>query len=291
MRKRLILLLLVIVSIVACTNHKKTNERIITVTIEPLRYFTEQIAGDKFKVISMVPKGSNPETYDPTPQQLVSLNNSEAYFRIGYIGFEITWLDKLLSNVPQMKTFDTSKGIELIYGHHHHEETDHHHTHLGVEPHVWNSPQNALLIAANIKTALINLDSVNETYYTQRYDKLVKEICLVDQQVEEILHDADSSFMIYHPALSYFARDYGLRQISIEAEGKEPSPLQLKTLIDLSRQKGVNVIFVQQEFDSRNAALIAKETKSNIIAINPLNYNWKQELLNISQALKHHGKQ
>ncbi|MEG2573994.1 MAG: zinc ABC transporter substrate-binding protein [Bacteroides sp.] len=291
MKKRLILLLLIVVSFVACTNRKKTDERIITVTIEPLRYFTEQIAGDKFKVISMVPKGSNPETYDPTPQQLVNLSNSEAYFRIGYIGFEVIWLDKLLSNVPHMKTFDTSKGIELIHDDHHHKEADHHHAHSGVEPHVWNSPQNALLIAANIKTALINLDSVNETYYTQRYDKLVKEICLVDQQVEEILHDADSSFMIYHPALSYFARDYGLRQISIEAEGKEPSPLQLKTLIDLSRQKGVNVIFVQQEFDSRNAALIAKETKSNIIAINPLNYNWKQELLNISQALKHHGKQ
>ena len=59
----------------ACSGRGKgdAGERIITVTMEPQRYFTEAIAGDKFTVRSMVPKGSSPETYDPTPQQLVSL--------------------------------------------------------------------------------------------------------------------------------------------------------------------------------------------------------------------------
>jgi len=82
---------------------------VITVTLEPQRYFTEAIAGDKFKVVSMVPKGSSPETYDPIPQQLVSLGDSKAYFRIGYIGFEQTWMDRLMNNTPHIQVFDTSE--------------------------------------------------------------------------------------------------------------------------------------------------------------------------------------
>ncbi|MBR4922041.1 MAG: zinc ABC transporter substrate-binding protein, partial [Bacteroidaceae bacterium] len=73
----------------ACGNISQKNEKpIITVTLEPLRYFTEAIAGDNYQIVSMVPKGSNPESYDPTPQQLVNLSQSQAYFRIGHIGFE-----------------------------------------------------------------------------------------------------------------------------------------------------------------------------------------------------------
>ena len=97
----------------ACSGRGKdsTGERIITVTMEPQRYFTEAIAGDKFTVRSMVPKGSSPETYDPTPQQLVSLGESEAYLRIGYIGFERSWMDRLMNNTPHIQVFDTSKGF------------------------------------------------------------------------------------------------------------------------------------------------------------------------------------
>lgn len=95
------LLLSTCLLLAACTgnssksNGKEGEKPVITVTLEPQRYFTEAIAGDKFKVVSMVPKGSSPETYDPVPQQLVSLGDSKAYFRIGYIGFEQTWMDRL----------------------------------------------------------------------------------------------------------------------------------------------------------------------------------------------------
>ena len=101
----------------ACSGRGKgdAGERIITVTMEPQRYFTEAIAGDKFTVRSMVPKGSSPETYDPTPQQLVSLGESEAYLRIGYIGFERSWMDRLMNNTPHIQVFDTSTGVDLIF--------------------------------------------------------------------------------------------------------------------------------------------------------------------------------
>lgn len=279
-------ILSVILLLVAACNSKRQQpaaEPTLTVTLEPLRYFTEAIAGDKFKVVSMVPKGSSPETYDPTPQQLVNLDKSAAYLRIGYIGFEQAWMDKLMANAPHLKVFDTSKGIEPIYeeGHDH---GDHHHE-GGIEPHIWNSARNAAVIADNIYAALCELDSENTPYYKERLDSLRQVIAQTDTEVRDALQHADSTFLIYHPALSYFARDYGLKQVSIEEGGKEPSPAHLKELIETCRRDSAQVIFVQQEFDTRNARLIADELGVNVIPINPLSYDWKEEMVNVAKAL------
>ena len=284
MKKLIYILTLFILS--ACGNTTQKSEKpILTVTLEPLRYFTEAIAGDNYEVVSMVPKGSSPESYDPTPQQLVNLSKSQAYFRIGYIGFEQAWMKKLEANCPNMKVYDTSKGIDLIRdkGHWH---GDHFHE-GGVEPHVWNSIQNALIIADNIYQALCELDSTHQEDYQKRLDVLKQTIRQTDANVRTLLENADSTFLIYHPALSYFARDYGLKQVSIEEGGKEPSPAQLKALIETCRNENVHTIFVQQEFDQRNAQLIANELGVNIVSINPLSYDWVKEMIRIAEALKH----
>ena len=270
----------------ACGHTPQQSEKpVITVTLEPLRYFTEAIAGDCFEVVSMVPKGSSPESYDPTPQQLVNLSKSQAYLRIGYIGFEQAWMKKLEANYPTMKVYDTSKGVDLIRaeGHWH---GDHYHE-GGVEPHIWNSTQNASVIADNIYAALCEMDADHQPEYKQRLDSLKQVIARTDADVRTLLANADSTFLIYHPALSYFARDYGLHQISIEEGGKEPSPATLKTLIETCRREGAQVIFVQQEFDQRNAQLIADELGIEIIPINPLSHDWAEEMLRVANALKH----
>ena len=284
MKKLIYILTLFILS--ACGNTTQKSEKsILTVTLEPLRYFTEAIAGDNYEIVSMVPKGSSPESYDPTPQQLVNLSKSQAYLRIGYIGFEQAWMKKLEANCPNMKVYDTSKGIDLIRdkGHWH---GDHFHE-GGVEPHVWNSTQNALIIADNIYQALCELDSTHQEDYQKRLDVLKQTIRQTDANVRTLLENADSTFLIYHPALSYFARDHGLKQISIEEGGKEPSPAQLKALIETCRNENVHTIFVQQEFDQRNAQLIANELGINIVSINPLSYDWVKEMIRIAEALKH----
>ena len=284
MKKLIYILTLFILS--ACGNTTQKSEKpILTVTLEPLRYFTEAIVGDNYEVVSMVPKGSSPESYDPTPQQLVNLSKSQAYLRIGYIGFEQAWMKKLEANCPNMKVYDTSKGIDLIRdkGHWH---GDHFHE-GGVEPHVWNSTQNALIIADNIYQALCELDSTHQEDYQKRLDVLKETIRQTDANVRTLLENADSTFLIYHPALSYFARDYGLKQVSIEEGGKEPSPAQLKALIETCRNENVHTIFVQQEFDQRNAQLIANELGVNIVSINPLSYDWVKEMIRIAEALKH----
>lgn len=282
--KKLIYLLILLVCC-ACGNTAQKDEKpILTVTLEPLRYFTEALAGDHYQVVSMVPKGNSPESYDPTPQQLVNLSRSQAYLRIGYIGFEQAWMKKLEENNPDMKVFDTSQGVDLIReeGHWH---GDHFHE-GGVEPHIWNSTRNASVIADNIFAALCELDAAHQANYQYRLDSLKQIINQTDANVRTSLENADSTFLIYHPALSYFARDYGLKQISIEEGGKEPSPAQLKALIEACRKENAHTIFVQQEFDQRNAQLIADELGVNVVSINPLSYNWAEEMLRVAQALK-----
>ena len=283
--KRLIPILTLFICFACGNTAQKSEKAILTVTIEPLRYFTEAIAGENYQVVSMVPKGSSPESYDPTPQQLVNLSKSQAYFRIGHIGFEQAWMKKLEANCPDMKVYDTSKGVDLIRdkGHWH---GDHFHE-GGVEPHIWNSTQNALIIADNIYQALCELDSTHEADYKNRLDSLKQSIRQTDAETRRLLENADSTFLIYHPALSYFARDYGLKQISIEEGGKEPSPAQLKKLIETCRNENVHTIFVQQEFDQRNAQLIAHELGINIVSINPLSYDWTEEMLRTAKGLKH----
>lgn len=267
------------------TDGNGEEKPVITVTIEPQRYFTEAIAGDKFNVVCMVPKGASPEAYDPVPQQLVALSESKAYFRVGYIGFEQAWMDRLTDNAPHIRLFDTSRGIDLIFDHSH--AAAHGTNARAVEPHIWTSATNARIIARNTLKALCTLDKANEAYYRARHDSLQARIQRTDSLIRERLArpGVSKAFMIYHPALSYFARDYGLKQISIEEDGKEPSPAHLKELIDLCRAEKAHVIFVQPEFDRRNAEIIAKQTGMRIVSINPLSYDWEAEMLNVAEEL------
>lgn len=312
--KKSCLLLLIAILVLSCKQGGRQSgtddgKPVITVTIEPLRYFTEAIAGDRFTVTSMVPRGSSPETYDPTPQQLIDLAKSKAYFRIGYIGFEQTWMDKLTDNAPHLQFFDMSQGVDLIYddthvhqhavhgapsgeespsaGEKHQSANEEHLSAIGVEPHIWNSTENAQIIAGNIVDALCTLDQENKDLYMARYDTLCRRIEHTDRLIRQQLSapGADRAFMIYHPALSYFARDYGLHQIPIEAGGKEPSPAHLRGLINTCKDEKVRIIFVQPEFDRRNAEIIARQTGTQVVGINPLAYDWEEEMLNTAKAL------
>ena len=280
--KKYIFLLLTTLTLAACAGNGENNRtQTLTVTIEPLRYFTEAIAGDKFQVVSIVPKGGNPETYDPTPQQLVDL--SKASLRIGHIGFEQAWIERLQANTPQLPFYDMSQGVDLIHEIHPHAHTQGNHD--GVEPHIWNSIPNAHIISANICKALSEIDPDNQEYYRHRLDSVQRMIDRTEREMQRYLSNADPSFLIYHPALSYFARDYSLQQISIEEGGKEPSPTHLQELMNLCRQKQVRVVFVQQEFDQRNAEVIAQQLHLKIVPINPLTYDWAKEMIHIAQSL------
>ena len=280
----------------ACGGKQQQRENIVSVTIEPQRFFAERIAGDKFAVNCVVPAGQSPETYDPTPQQMVQIGKSMAYLRIGPIGFEQAWMDKIKDNNPEMRIFDLSEGISLLKeleeaeGEHHHEEGDEHHHHHhhpgGVDPHTWSSISGAKVIAKNTLDAFVALDPENAAYYQGNYEHLLKEIGETEETVSNLLQPLTSrTFIIYHPALTYLANEYGLTQLCIEMDGKEPSPAQLKELVETARKFDAKVVFIQKEFDQKNAELIAKETGCRLISINPLDYDWSKEIIHIAKSL------
>lgn len=271
--------------IIGCS-HQTTKERTVTVTIEPQRYFAEKIARDKFIINSMVAAGLNPESYDPTPQQMVNLGQSEAYLKIGHIGFEQAWMENLIKNNAHLKVFDLSEGYHLIETGDHANCNEHGHQHGGVDPHIWSSISGAQKVAENTLAAFIALDPENEAYYTANYNELSDEIVSTKKELQQQLDSLQSrTFIIYHPALTYLADEFGLTQLCIEMDGKEPSPALLKELIETARNNQAKVVFIQQEFDQKNAELIAKETGCKLIVINPLAYNWHDELVRIAMAL------
>ena len=238
----------------------------------------------------VVPAGQSPETFDPSPRQMAEIGRSTAYFRIGYIGFEQAWMENIQENNPDMQVFDLSKGLALVHDAGLMEGTVHgvsggHHTHQ-VDPHIWSSFEGARTIARNTLDALIAVDGENGSYYRANYDRLCAVIDSTEAEADKLLKPLLSrTFIIYHPSLTYFAKEYGLTQLCIEFDGKEPSPSQMKELIDTARKHNVRVVFVQQEFDSKNAALVAEETGCRLVVINPLAYDWPGEMLHIAKSL------
>ena len=167
--------ILLIFIAVACTTGNK-EQKIVTVTIQPQKYFAEKIAGDRFNINCIVPPGSNPEAYDPSPSHLVHLGKSIAYFKIGHIGFELAWMDKFEQNNPNMKIFDTSEGIDILSGTHEHNDADVHHHHFDADPHTWSSPKNVRIIAQNMYEAFVSIDPDGEKVFRKNYEELLDEI-------------------------------------------------------------------------------------------------------------------
>ena len=250
----------------------------ISVTIEPFRYFVEQIAGDDVNVNVMVPAGSNPETYEPTPQQMVELAHSILYFKVGEIGFETTWMSKLQKNAPKMKTIDTSVGIDMQK------------TRSGyIDPHTWMSLKNAEIITGNIAKALMEMFPDKAETYKKKYAEYrqhLKELqAKMDKYHSAVKGGSQTSFVIYHPILTYFAKDNGFEQIPLEDEGREPSIGQIQQIINQAVTEKISILFIQKEFANRNVQTFIDATHVKPIEINPLSYNWEGQMFYIMKCM------
>lgn len=276
---------LIVVAITACIGKDPQQRPTVTVSILPQKYFLEKIVGDRYEVKCLLASGGNPESYEPAITHLVNLENSEAYFCIGNIGFETAIIDKVRANNPDIKIFNNSEGINLIVGTHSHTHDHHHHSHE-VDPHTWSSVSNAKIIATNMYRAIVDMDPKGSDYYTDRYHRFITELDTLDATIRRMLAPKQgTSFLVWHPSLSYFARDYQLHQISVGTEGKETTVQALRHHIDHALQDSATVFFFQKEFDTRQAQVINRQIGAKMITINPLNYKWDQEMLNIAHAL------
>lgn len=275
--------LLLLATIISCGRRTIEPEgRIITVSIPPFKYFVEEIAGSNFKVNVMVSAGANPHIYEPSPAQINNLRKSVAYISNGYLGFEKTWLDRFYDINRNMKKLSLGDKIDPILSVRHHEGDQIE----GADPHYWVSPKCAAQIAEAIRDFLIELDPQSSKQYEENYEVLSGKIRVVDQKAMELTSTGSKKvFMIYHPNLAYFARDYGLEEICVEYEGKEPSPSRLMELTDRARTDDLKVILVQKEYDSKNARVIAAETSSVIKIIDPLSEDWLKSTSDIIDIL------
>ena len=255
----------------SCSSAKNDNANKITVSIEPLRYLTEQIVGDRFEVVTMVPKGSSPETYEPTARQMADLSESILYIKVGELGFERTWMPRLTSNAPHITVVNSSEGIT---------------SHIGDDPHSWMSARNAIIMAHNIYEAVKRIDVKDSVFFRQRLDSLCNVIHATDKYIRQTTAQAHcKSFIIYHPALTYFASDYGLEQLALEEHGREPSAAELEQIISTARAKGVKTMFIQREFANRNVDIITNTIGARKVEINPLGYDWNKEMRRIAEEM------
>lgn len=250
----------------------------VTVTISPYKYFVDQIAKGKVDVNVMVSNGNNPETYEPYAQQMMELSKSALYLKVGSIGFEQTWMKKLQDNAPDMKVIDTSVGIKPAK------------TPGGnIDPHVWMSCSNARIIASNILKALCELEPKNKAFFEKNYQSLLSIIDKRDSTIKESFKkdpDLVRKFVIYHPILTYFARDYQLEQLAIEEEGREPSASQLKSLIERARKEKIKFCLIQAEFANRNTTTFINESHTKPMDINPLQGDWNRAMQEAAAAVQ-----
>ena len=250
----------------------------VTVTISPYKYFVDQIAKGKVDVNVMVSNGNNPETYEPYAQQMMELSKSALYLKVGSIGFEQTWMKKLQDNAPDMKVIDTSVGIKPAK------------TPGGnIDPHVWMSCKNARIIASNMLKALCELEPKHKTFFEKNYKSLLSIIDKRDSTIKESFKkdpDLVRKFVIYHPILTYFARDYQLEQLAIEEEGREPSASQLKSLIERARKEKIKFCLIQAEFANRNTTTFINESHTKPMNINPLQDDWNRAMQEAALAVQ-----
>lgn len=240
----------------------------IYVTIAPLAEIVHAITGDDFPVEVLVPAGASPETFEPTPRQFIALNRAQFILSTGLIDFE----NSLVSRVDNPeKVVDLSCGIELIEGTCSHVHEGHHHAHAhGADPHVWTAPRELATMARNAFEAIMARypDSVK---YEIRYDAYADKLRQLDEEcAAACAASARKCFVVFHPALTYFARDYGMEQIAVEHDGKEPAAKHLGEVIERARENGVCRVFYQSQFPKSSVEIIADDIGAECVEFDPL---------------------
>ncbi|MDX9929060.1 MAG: zinc ABC transporter substrate-binding protein [Bacteroidales bacterium] len=285
MKGRYLFILIAALLLHSCgTGRSHDDKEVISVSIGPLKYFAAAITGEEYEINIMVPPSADPHHYEPTMEQLQGLRRSVAYIGNGHLDFELSWLYRFYQVNPEMKIITFANNQDLIFANAW-QHDDHWH-YEGVDPHFWISPKAAYRMASDTRDLFVAMKPEAADRYEENYRKLVSEITALDRELMDTMAPyAGRHFMIYHPVLGYLARDYGLVQVPVEFEGKEPSPASLMETITRAKELNIKVIFVQQEFDTKNATAIASETGAQVVTINPLSENWPAAVREISAAL------
>jgi len=277
----------------------------VFVSIIPQKYFVQQIGKNLVDIQVMVQPGASPATFEPKPRQMAAIAKTHIYFSIG-VPFENVWLNRIASSNPNMMVVQTDHGIPktpMADPHHHRgqadqQKPDQHHENerdqdenrrdRGIlDPHIWLSPPLVMIQARAILSALQKVDPVHHSDYEANYKAFISEISKLDAELRNIFSGKHGlQFMVFHPAWGYFADTYGLKQIPVEIEGKNPKPAQLKELIEYANQNDIKVIFVQPQFSAKSAEVIAGGIGGQVVLADPLAEEWTVNLRKVARAIK-----
>lgn len=282
--RRFPFLMILFVMFAGCTGRGTDDEQrpVATVSIEPQRWLLAQIAGDRFEIRSLMDRNADPENFDPTLSALRDVERGMVYFTLGNNAFEESTVGRLRDNGSKLRIVDTSEGIDFIRGTHSHAGKE------GAEspdPHVWLSVENMRRMAVNMERALAEIDSANAEYYGRRLDSLMLSLDSLDRELADRMAPwRGKAFLVWHPALSYFARDYGLKQIALGSEGKEATPAHLAASISEARDAGVRVLIMQPGDDPQRSMQMARGVSADTASITALDYDWRATMLGIADA-------
>jgi len=257
--------------LVSCTGYTQTDHRLgVTVTILTQADFVENVGGEKIRINVMIPPGASPHTYEPMPSQMQDLSQSSMYAMVGSgIEFELTWMDKFITANKNMLVVDCSKGIDIYEG----KEGDS--FHAPIDPHVWMSPPNAQIMVQNIANGLIRIDPENRSFYENNRDAYIQRLINLDEEITSVVSGLQNrTFIVDHPAFGYFAREYGLNMLAIEAEGKTPTPSELASIIERARENNVHIIIASPQFNPTSAKVIADSIDAKLVTVDPLAKNY-----------------
>lgn len=281
-------LVLAFVAMTLVTGAEVPRIKVFT-SILPQKYFVEKIAGGLVDVEVLVGPGMSPHTFEPLPQQMSQLSRAAAFFMIG-VPFEKALVARLAAICPDLKLVDTGRNVvrrslsEPDSDHQHSEDCVH--DAGSPDPHVWLDPGNAITISEAIAGALLEIVPDRSAQINENLQKLTDELKTLDQQLTTALAPVKvQTMLVFHPAFGYFADRYGLKQQSVEVEGKEPGPRQLAELIRKCRQLNVHVVFVQKQFPVAAAETVARSINGAVVPIDPLAEDYIDNLRRISEAI------
>lgn len=274
--------------------HNEGEQLGVAVTIPPLEYFARAIGGDSVAVTTLMKSGSDPETFEPGVGAMKALGGSDLLLSAGLMPFEQSLARKSASRDGSPRTVCVSKGIDLIHGTHGHEHAgEHRHSDssgepevLYADPHIWSSVGNARIMAENILRAFCHADTAHTPYYTANCRALIERLDSLEGAWQARLAPVrGSSFAIRHPALSYFARDFGLRQLALTDGQKESSAGGRAEVLDAIRRAEPVVFFVEQGADPARAEMTARAVGLSPVEINPMSPDWEGEMTRTVDAL------
>jgi zinc transport system substrate-binding protein len=256
----------------------------VFVSIPPQAYFVGRIGGEHVEVGVMVRPGQDPHTFEPTPRQMAGLSRARAYFSIG-LPFETRILGKVASMNKDLTVFDTTAGIALRPEEGGEDEHGHHDGEM--DPHTWLDPKLAKIEAANICAGLKALDPANAAAYDENLRAVESDLNALDAKIAAALAPLKGKpFMVYHAAFGYFADAYGLVQVPVALEGKEPTARQLAALIEQAKQEHVRVIFVQPQFPKGTAQSVADEIGGVVVPMDPLAQDYVANLEDVADKIQ-----